>query len=271
MLLNRPEIDVGDELRNLKSFCADMSFKDRGWAIGNSDMIRMAHNSFSRQEPFQIEEDRRATKEDDVFHFISYLPFNDVLYELDGLQEGPIFLDVCTEEDWLQKAREEITQRIQKYAANEIRFNLLAIVADPRERAEREKSKLRAVGSHLRKALGVAAPGEEEKEAGVLSEEEVAALPSDSEGMQKRLAELDEETAELDAVIAIQNEKREKWRVENNRRRHNYVPFIFETLKVLAEKNMLEGMYGAAVEKRQKEKERKEKADKEKMEAEKPH
>jgi len=42
------ELDIGDELKNLKSFSIEMSNKDRGLAIGNSDLIRESHNSFHR-------------------------------------------------------------------------------------------------------------------------------------------------------------------------------------------------------------------------------
>jgi ubiquitin carboxyl-terminal hydrolase L5 len=49
ILLNRAkDIEIGDELRNLKAFCLEMSNKDRGWAIGNSELIRISHNSFAR-------------------------------------------------------------------------------------------------------------------------------------------------------------------------------------------------------------------------------
>jgi ubiquitin carboxyl-terminal hydrolase L5 len=51
------EIDIGPELKNLREFALMMSPKDKGWAIGNSETIRLAHNSFSRQDPFEIEYD----------------------------------------------------------------------------------------------------------------------------------------------------------------------------------------------------------------------
>ena len=58
------------------------------------------------------EETKAATKDDDVFHFISYVPHNNNLYELDGLQKGPIVHAECSEETWLTLAKEKIEQRI---------------------------------------------------------------------------------------------------------------------------------------------------------------
>lgn len=63
----------------------------RGVAIGNADGIRQAHNSFAPPEAqLSDPESRKATESDDLFHFVSYVHKAGSLWELDGLQEGPI-------------------------------------------------------------------------------------------------------------------------------------------------------------------------------------
>lgn len=144
MLMNqKDQIEIGPELNNLYQFSMGLPAKDKGHAIGNSEKIRVAHNSFTRQDPFFMEEETKpATDDDDVFHFISFVPFNGQLYELDGLQPGPISFGECSADDWLSKAREQIQARIQKYAAGEIKFNLLAITGDKMTKLETERTRL---------------------------------------------------------------------------------------------------------------------------------
>ena len=90
-LLNRADAEgltLGPALEELKTFAADLPFDMRGLAIENAEKIRTAHNAFARPEPF-VSDDRKATKDDDVFHFITYVPFGGRVYELDGLRPGP--------------------------------------------------------------------------------------------------------------------------------------------------------------------------------------
>ena len=49
ILMNRQkDIDLGDELKTLRNFSIEMTSKDKGWAIGNSEKVREAHNGFAR-------------------------------------------------------------------------------------------------------------------------------------------------------------------------------------------------------------------------------
>ena len=68
------------------------------------------------------------------------------------------------------------------------------------------------------------------------------------ETIEASLSELSSSIAQHEMRIAGETERQAKWKAENERRRHNYVPLIFELLQQLAKKNMLDGMFKEAVE-----------------------
>lgn len=136
VLLNKDgEVDVGTQLRDFKEFTAGFPAEFRGDALSNSELIRDVHNSFAKSSPFVDETQRTATEDDDVYHFIAYTPINGVLYELDGLQPAPIAHGTSTFEEFPEKVIPVLRRRIERYPANEIRFNLLAMVRDLRVKA----------------------------------------------------------------------------------------------------------------------------------------
>ncbi|KAG2461257.1 UCHL5 hydrolase, partial [Polypterus senegalus] len=149
----------------------------------------MEPENFEKLKQQMFEFDAKSTaKDEDAFHFVSYVPVSGRLYELDGLREGPIDLDgprhhvfstqgperhiVAQRGGGEDKVRgTKIMSMYELYSEGEIRFNLMAIVSDRKMIYERKISEL-----------------------------------------QSQLTE-----------------------VENIRRKHNYLPFIMELLKTLAE------------------------------------
>lgn len=93
ILLNCQDITLGDTLRQFKEFTMALPPDMRGEAIGTDDRLRTVHNSFSRPEPFIFEDkDKDKGEAEDAFHFIGFVPVNGILYELDGLKQGPIVI-----------------------------------------------------------------------------------------------------------------------------------------------------------------------------------
>jgi len=117
-----------------------------------------------------------------------------------------------------------IEKRMARYSADEIHFNLMAIVSDMRGQYQRRIDELVSAG---------------------MDTDDVAT-----------------EVSRLQSLIADEELKRTSYRIENIRRRHNYLPFIVELLKILSEEGKLveltEKAREKAGEKRTREKEKKE-------------
>ncbi|KAI8985157.1 ubiquitin carboxyl-terminal hydrolase [Pilobolus umbonatus] len=217
ILLNRDDIDIGDELRNFKEFTADFPPDMKGLAISNSDLIRSVHNSFARSDPFVNEiVDPNANKDEDVYHFIAYTPINGVIYELDGLSNGPVSLGPCDESNWIKKTNEAIMQRMSRYDNSEFHFSLMALIKDKLESYEEEI---------------------EEVDGLLLS------LPEDASDDRFRL---NDQRSQLEHKRQIEKEKRAGWHRENVLRKHNFIPIIYHLLRSLADKNELEPLVNNA-------------------------
>ena len=133
----KSQIDIGPSLREFKDFTTGFPSDLRGEALSNSDLIRETHNTFARSSPFADETQRDPNAgTEDVFHFIGYTCHHGILYELDGLQPNPINHGSCTTEEFPEKIIPVLQRRIERYPVAEVRFNLMAVCTDLRQRAE---------------------------------------------------------------------------------------------------------------------------------------
>ncbi|KHJ43301.1 PRP38 family protein [Trichuris suis] len=196
------DVDIGSTLREFKTFTANMDPASRGLCLTNCDKIRSVHNSFSRPLLFELDSTGKR-EEHDAYHFITYVPKGGRVFELDGLAAEPVDLGAIPDGgDWLAVVHGAIAAKVEKYSSEEIRFNLMAIVPE-------------------RKGALVKRMQEMIKDNDPALAEQVAALQQE---------------------IANEDKKLDRYKLENNRRRHNYVPFIVELIKVLAKEGKLTEM-----------------------------
>merc|ERR1712079_372606 len=105
--------------------------------------------------------------------------------------------------------RSVIEARMMKYTQGEIQFNLMAVIQD---KTIRYNTQLKSIS-------------------GMSIDSQMA------------------EVARIEMLLAEEENKRSKWKLENVRRRHNYLPLIMELLRSLAKRGELLPIYNKAKEK----------------------
>lgn len=246
LLNNDDKLDIGPTLKDLKSFSLEMDPATRGLAISNSEKIREEHNKFSHPEPF-IFTKTKAKDGDDVFHFVAYLHFKNSIYEIDGLQNGPILIENNVKnEEWIKKVKPSILNRINLYAKNEIKFNLLALVPDRLEKAKKLDEDLKKRKNYIKGLIDKTGQISNEKDL-----EEYNKMSK--EQLENSLKDFEVTIKNNEMTIKDEEYKVNKFKEENERRQFNYIPFIYELMKILAEKGKLEEMYEVAKEEKRKE------------------
>ncbi|KAI9296145.1 hypothetical protein K502DRAFT_364393 [Neoconidiobolus thromboides FSU 785] len=211
ILFNNKKIELGADLTQFKEFSLDFPADLKGEMIGSSDLIRNTHNSFSGSDDFisqwykeHLNEVYKDRPKEDAFHFSSFLPINNQLFELDGLKRGPIEHGPINNENWVIQAFDIIRKKIESYGGAELRFNLMAITEDEID--------------ILKKKIQ-------------LLENQLMENPNESV-LQYQLIELKDQLEYSDRL-------RQKSKVNLDISSHNFIPFLFNVLGEAAKNNRL--------------------------------
>uniref|UniRef100_A0A1B0A3Q6 Ubiquitin carboxyl-terminal hydrolase n=1 Tax=Glossina pallidipes TaxID=7398 RepID=A0A1B0A3Q6_GLOPL len=269
VLLNcsEAELHLGDTLSRLKSHTLHMSPENKGWAIGNTPELACAHNSHAMpQARRRLERNAgsgvstgRFTGE--AFHFVSFVPINGHLFELDGLKPYPMDhggWDI--NEDWTDKFRRVMAERLGiTTGEQDIRFNLMAVVPDRRIAITHKLKMLRTnqaiVSGTLQKLLksnegsldnSSTKPSENGTELNWEQQRSVSPSPLleapnafTVRDLQSLLKNLDSEIAINEQHLNDENDLRYMFKVDDCRRTHNYDEFICTFLSMLAHQGVL--------------------------------
>lgn len=153
VLMNCHErINLGSVLLKFRDMTINMSPEKRGLALGNMPELADAHNKRARYlrsdnhgnnnnlyhnvaaslnmtsaRSLFNENDQEA---DETYHFVSYLPIGDGLYELDGLQPYPIRHGIVDGDNWTKSCLNIIRNRMLQKSDH---YSLMAVVRDRRK------------------------------------------------------------------------------------------------------------------------------------------
>lgn len=282
VLLNcPPTVQLGKMLTKFKEFTAGLSPEDKGVAIGNVAELAQAHNRHAKPEHTTAPTINRRSSivssahalQPETYHFTSYVPINDRLFELDGLKDYPIDHGPWGEqEEWTDLFQRIVTHRLSK--AENILFNLMAVVPDPVPQLSEELKRLHTLqGELLMEAVKMA----EEKGRSLVKEEDdssgeklskerkiLAEISKNLPTSEREIEELSVQDAPMDSSVedririavarVVKNNKhlestklklkeeietKQRYRIEFSRRTHNYYPFITEFLKMLIRNKQL--------------------------------
>ena len=227
ILNNEDKIEIGEILKEIKLNTIDMDDPvKKGLNISNNEKLRIENNKLKKKE-----------KNDDIYHIISYIHFKNNIYEIDGLQEGPILIHKNIEfNEWIKKLKPYLNERINLYINNEIEFSLMAIIPDKLDKLNKNKDILLYKKNYIEEKI----KGNEiiKNEKGLEEYNEM-----NKEQLKEKLKHLEMELKECENGINIEKMKINKYKEENERRQYNYTPLIFELLNIMGQNGILQNAY----------------------------
>ena len=228
---NDDKIDLGPDLKELKLSMNEMNPITKGLTITNCEKIKNEQNKL-----ISLTNDLNKNDED-VYHFVTIINFKKNIYELDGLQEGPILLEQDVEfNNWTKTIKNILIEKINFFSNNEIKFNLFVLIPDKLEQLNNNKNILISKKNYIEEKIKGNTDIENDN-----NFEELKGL--DNGLLEEKIKKIESEINECNNAINIEKMKNNKYKEENERRQFNYTPFILEILKIMGENNIISEVY----------------------------
>ena len=228
---NDDKIDLSPDLKELKLSMNEMNPITKGLTITNCEKIKNEQNKL-----ISLTNDLNKNDED-VYHFVTIINFKKNVYELDGLQEGPILLEQDVEfNNWTKKIKNILIEKINFFSNNEIKFNLFVLIPDKLEQLNNNKNILISKKNYIEEKIKGNTDIENDN-----NYEELKGL--DKGLLEEKIKKIELEINECNNAINIEKMKNNKYKEENERRQFNYTPFILEILKIMGENNIISEVY----------------------------
>lgn len=261
IVLNK-EMDLEDEIKNIKTFSQNFDCTMKGLTLSSCAFLRDLHNSY--KAPLYVDKEEIVIKRsEDNFHFVSYISFEDSVYLLDGLQNGPVLITSENDKiqnDWIAIAKENIEKEINKISnakdGKDIRFNIITVVKDKEHllthfinihRVIRQRANIKLIG--LGENLELEDEIDEEDYDELLNLYNEDNLPSDITELKRIVQKATLEINYLETLLTEQKEIKKMWAKELTFKFFNFSPFILTSLDLMAKHKMLKLNFQNAKEK----------------------
>ncbi|CAG8688167.1 2713_t:CDS:10 [Acaulospora morrowiae] len=275
IVLNCPQLEIDQELKEFKDFTWDLPPATRGFSITNHPTFRKIHNSMARhpEDSLIVEEavSKKKTKVEigvmgEVYHYIAYVPVDGQVWQLDGLYPHPVKIGKYDDhKHWYDAARGVINERIESFQAEDMEYVLLAITKDQlginQDRLndclyikKLVEERLDEINNSWREA------NFEDVDVRFTNEDQAKAIERGNAGMELlNLSTCHDDVEKLEQLrsrmigeirVLLEDIDREiKFKeVERERRTFDYGPFFREFISILHERGELKGLLAAAPE-----------------------
>ena len=206
VLLNCEDVELGPNLTRLKKFSKGLDPESKGLAISNVLELSCSHNKHAKPSQLMTSpmvSTRRGSVVSsahallpETYHFVSFVPINGRLIELDGLKELPIDHGPWADkEDWTDLFQRTVSERLAR--SPDCLFNLMAVVPD---QIPEISEKLKSLQSKLDKLLAQAI-----KLANEVAEHEIQSSSGSSESASQ-LVKQDNKTSETGQTGCVKDE-----------------------------------------------------------------
>ncbi|KAH7395722.1 ubiquitin carboxyl-terminal hydrolase [Cadophora sp. MPI-SDFR-AT-0126] len=171
IVMNIPGLELGDNLQAFKEATQKLKPPYRGKRLSDNDFIRGIHNSFARKidilnadlllkheyEKWKSQAKKENKDEEEGYHFIAYVPVQDEVWRLDGLQREPVKIG-DSGDNWIDVASANIMDRALQYQDDGVEYSLMSLCKSPTRLAVEELASNMRLIQALENALSTAIP-----------------------------------------------------------------------------------------------------------------